>query len=324
MGILIGVDGGGTHSTAVAVAPDGRVLAVTYGEGLNHHNIGIPTARTRLAGMIRALRTQCGEPVVLGVCVGMSALDGPADEKTLRQFAVGELAGFPLDLQSDAYIALVGFAKGAPGLIVICGTGSMLLMVCERRRQYVSGGWGYLLQDAGSGYTLAREALLAVTAEADGVGPATALTADALDCFGAKTARGLIDVVYAPSFTPDRMAGFARCVLARAEQGEDAAAAQILRGNMERLAAQAACMMKKAPAVRRVGLYGGIFNHSAQARSLFAAALTRQCPEAEVCRLDCPPELGAVIHLLLREGEPDAQVLARMQKTYRGIYHGCH
>ena len=22
--------------------------------------------------------------------------------------------------------------------------------------------------------------------------------------------------------------------------------------------------------------------------------------------------------------EPDAQVLARMQKTYRGIYHGCH
>ena len=165
MGILIGVDGGGTHSTAVAVAPDGRVLAVTYGEGLNHHNIGIPTARTRLAGMIRALRTQCGEPVVLGVCVGMSALDGPADEKTLRQFAVGELAGFPLDLQSDAYIALVGFAKGAPGLIVICGTGSMLLMVDERRRQYVSGGWGYLLQDAGSGYTLAREALLALRLE---------------------------------------------------------------------------------------------------------------------------------------------------------------
>ena len=130
MGILIGVDGGGTHSTAVAVAPDGRVLAVTYGEGLNHHNIGIPTARTRLAGMIRALRTQCGEPVVLGVCVGMSAPGRAADEKTLRQFAVGELAGVSRWICSRTPILPCGaLPRAPPGLIVICGTGSMLLMV---------------------------------------------------------------------------------------------------------------------------------------------------------------------------------------------------
>ena len=116
--LLIGIDGGGTRSTAVAAYPDGRIAAVTKGGGLNYHHSGMETVRLRLESMVEALCRQCGCQAD-EICAGMSALDAPADEKTLSLFTTGALRQNQLDLQSDAYIALMGFTLGQPGVIVI-------------------------------------------------------------------------------------------------------------------------------------------------------------------------------------------------------------
>ena len=311
--ILIGIDGGGTHSTAVAAYPDGRIAAVTEGGGLNFHNSGVETVRGRLEAMVDDLCRQTGCEAE-EVCVGMAALDAPADEATTALFT-GKLTAAQLDLQSDAYIALMGFTLGKPGVIVICGTGSMLLMLDGQGHQRAAGGWGYLLGDAGSGYTLAREGLLAVINAVEGVGPATPLTEDALAYFGADAPRGLIDRIYAPEATTAWIAGFARHVLAHAHEGEETARA-ILERNMARLARSAAQLISSAPEAARVGLYGGIFGHSELARSLFAGALQRFSPGAEVCSPDYPPELGALIHLFRKRGTLDETVLTQMKATY--------
>ena len=317
MGLFIGIDGGGTHSTAAAAWPDGRVAAMTEGLGLNYHNVGAEIVRKRLEEMVQTLEAQAGAPAEK-ICVGMSALDGPADEATLALFASGSLSLTALDLQSDAYAALMGFTQGDPGMIVICGTGSMLLLVDEAGNQHVSGGWGYLLNDAGSGYTLAREGLLKVIDAAEGTGPSTPLTALALAYFGAAHPRGIIDRVYAPDFTPDKMAGFAPCVIAQAEQGEPGAL-DILTRNMEGLARQAARLFLKAPAARHVGLYGGIFAHSAMARRIFQTTLAELRPEAVVCDLQYPPELGAIIHLMRKAGTLNEASLRLLKETYEEI-----
>lgn len=316
-GLFIGIDGGGTHSTAVAAWPDGRVAAVAHGGGLNFHNVGMETVRLRMEDMVRELCEKAGAPAER-ICVGMSALDGPADANTLAMFTTGSIRPETLDLQSDAYVALMGFTRGEPGMIVICGTGSMLVLLDEAGQQYVSGGWGYLLGDAGSGYTLAREALLAVIAEADGVGPATPLTALALEYFGVSSPRMMIDKVYAPEWTPDKLAGFARFVIAQAEGGEPVAG-EILKRNMERLASLAAQLFKKAPDARQIGLYGGIFAHSSAARAAFCDALLALAPQAQVCALDYPPELGAIIHLMRREGMLSEEVLSQLKNTYEEV-----
>lgn len=312
--LLIGIDGGGTHSTAVAAYPDGRIAAVTEGGGLNFHNSGVETVRQRLEAMVEELCRQSGGEAE-AVCVGMSALDAPADAATTALFT-GMMTADQLDLQSDAYIALMGFTLGKPGVIVICGTGSMLLMLDGQGRQTAAGGWGYLLGDAGSGYTLAREGLLAVIDAVEGIGPATSLTADALAYFGADAPRALIDRIYATEATTAWIAGFARHVLQRAHEGEEAARA-ILQRNMERLARSAAQLIAAAPEATRVGLYGGIFGHSDLARELFAAELRRLSPEAAICTLDYPPELGALIHLFQRRGTLTEDVLTRMKSTYK-------
>ena len=312
--LLIGIDGGGTHSTAAAAWPDGRIAAVAYGDGLNYHHIGTEKVRLRMEDMVTELCRKAGAKRPL-VCVGMSALDAPADEATLARFTTGIFAPGQLDLQSDAYAALMGFTRGQPGMIVICGTGSMLLLLDEHGEQHVSGGWGYLLNDEGSSYTLAREALLAVIDAYEGLGEATALTAHALDYFGVASPRMIIDKIYAPDFTPDRLAGFARHVLAEAENGERTACA-ILGRTMPRLAAQAAQLMKGSPGANRVGLYGGVFTHSAAARACFTDTLCRLAPKAQICSLDYPPELGAIIHLMRREGLLCDSALALLKTTY--------
>jgi len=316
--ILIGIDGGGTHSTAVAAWPDGRIAAVVPGGGQNFYNDGMDVVRSRLWDMIARLKEKTGAETE-AVCVGLSALDGPADEATYSAFLKDDLKYETLDLQSDVYIALMGLTMGKPGVIVICGTGSMLLMVDGQGNQLVSGGWGYLLNDAGSGFTLAREALLASIDEIDGIGKKCSWTQELLEFFEVSDPRRLIDIIYAPDFTPDRLAGFARLLISRANDG-DADAREILERNMTRLALLAARLMDKAENVNLVGLYGGIFQHSELARELFGRTLKTERPDAQICLPEYPPELGAIIHLMKKNGTLTPEILLTLKNTYKEMH----
>ncbi len=316
-GIYIGIDGGGTHSSAAAVRPDGRFAAFVSGGGCNFHHAGVETVRRRIEEMVLALSEKARAPVAR-VCVGMSALDGPASPALLELFSSGPLLRGRLDLQSDAYAALMGFTRGGPGMIVLCGTGSMLLLMDEKGRQHVSGGWGYLLNDAGSAYSLARDALLAVAAEADGTGPATALTPIALRHFGVSAPRELIDKVYAPDCTPDRLADFAREVLTPTAL-LDGTARRILNENMAALALLAARLFQKAPGVNSLGMYGGIFAHSPQAREAFSASLRSRIPAVNIRRMEFSPEIGCVLHLFRQEGLLTEAVLETLRSTCKEV-----
>lgn len=318
-GILIGIDGGGTHSTAAAAWPDGRIAAAVSGGGLNFHNDGTDAVRSRLEDMIRRLENMAGAKAER-ICVGFSALDGPADEAVYSSFSEGALSREQLELQSDAFIALMGLTQGKPGVIVICGTGSMLLLVDEQGNQIVSGGWGYLLNDAGSGYTLAREAVLAAIDGWDGIGEPVCWAQDVLDFFGVSSPRALIDKIYAPDFSPDRMAGFARRLLAHAESGNEAAV-NIVRRNMARLARLTTSLSGKADGARLIGLYGGIFQHSALARNLYSQALHALLPDAQIVLPEYPPELGALIHLLKLKNTWSPEALEMLKISYKEYRH---
>lgn len=314
-GLIIGVDGGGTKTLAVAACADGTVVAAARGEGINYNNIGMARARETLYGVVSQLTHACG-CAYEEMCVGLSALDAAADEQTVRAFAGDRFAPEKLDLQSDAYTALLGFTLGQPGLIAICGTGSILLLLDREGRQQVGGGWGHLLSDAGSAHSLALDGLRAAIAAWEGLGPDTALSREATDHFALETPRSLIERVYAPDATPDRLAQFARCVLAQAEQG-DAVAAALVQSHMERMAAQAAALLKPHPGIRNVGLYGGVFLHSALARAKFSEALLADVPDVRIGLPEYPPEIGALFHCFLKRGPLEPRVLARLRESYR-------
>ena len=59
--------------------------------------------------------------------------------ETLTPLDIGEI-----EVVTDANIALYGATGGAPGLVVIAGTGSICCGINARRKRSCAGGWGVL------------------------------------------------------------------------------------------------------------------------------------------------------------------------------------
>lgn len=315
--LILGVDGGGTQTAVAAVRPDGTVVATATGDGVNYHNIGMEAARENLAAVVEAVLSRCGETAYDRLVLGMSALDHTADADTVRRFAGDRFDPARMDMFSDAYVALLGVTLGEPGMVVICGTGSMILLLDGEGRQHVRHGWGAVLGDAGSAYTLAVEGLRAAIRAWEDMGPATSLTAAAMAYYGLSAPRDLIERIYAPSPVSERIAQFARVVLREAEQG-DTVAAEIVRENLAYVARLSAKLLAAHPEAARIGLQGGVFLHNAWVRSAFKAALRACGVSAPIGLPAYPPEIGAALHCLKARGALTPAVLDRIRDTQAG------
>lgn len=301
--LYIGVDGGGTRTTALAVRPDGTVLSRITGPGLNWLNDGLETCVRRFGEMMSQLIPPEGGRETV-ICAGLAALDGPASPEILAAFQAVLPARCVLTLESDLSVALCALTAGEPGLMVVCGTGSMVLLRDSGGQEYAAGGWGWKVGDPGSGYALAREGLFQALFRLESESRETPLLAAALAFFAASDARSLLPLLYAPGAGPAALAAFGAEVVRLAESG-DREAMGILAGQMDQLASLAASLLRWAPeAISRVGLSGGVFQHSALARSLFSGSLSARCPGVRPRLPDHSPALGAAILAMLRDRIP--------------------
>jgi len=138
-----------------------------------------------------------------------------------------------IEVVTDADIALYGATDGAPGLVVIAGTGSICCGINARGKQLCAGGWGPIAGDEGAGAWIARRALRAVAYASDGRGPQTLLTEFACNYFHCSTADDLTTAIYAPTITNERIAGFGKDVVEAAKRKDEVAAQIIMEGGTE-------------------------------------------------------------------------------------------
>ena len=139
--VVIGLDAGGTHTRVICAATDGTVLGRANGRG------GSPThnhdARSQVHDTIVAALSRAGrEPDdVVALVAGMAGYDDESAEAWASDFtAVAGLHGRRIHL-NDAEVAHAGAFAGGPGIIVIAGTGSMILGVTETGQQVRSGAF---------------------------------------------------------------------------------------------------------------------------------------------------------------------------------------
>lgn len=176
MSLYIGIDGGGTRTTAVAIDGEGRELARLHG-GAGLVRSTDPTAgAAALADLAeRTLRAAGAAPPAVSICC---ALAGAGREKdrlalaaALQREAITERIRIVTDLDAAFHDA---FGNG-PGILLIAGTGSIAFGRTARGRTARVGGWGSLLGDEGSGYALGLAALRASLRAYDGRGEPTSL-----------------------------------------------------------------------------------------------------------------------------------------------------
>jgi len=159
MKYVIGIEGGGTKSRAAALSLGRKVLGRARGTGMNLQNTPEERLKETLSHLVERFRTRLGRPA--GLCAGLAGCDRKQDKQKLKGLLKKLFPGTPAIAESDARVALYGALEEEPGVLVISGTGSVAIGQDGQGKVARAGGWGYLLGDEGSGYSIGREALRA-------------------------------------------------------------------------------------------------------------------------------------------------------------------
>jgi N-acetylglucosamine kinase-like BadF-type ATPase len=232
--LVIGVDGGGTKTEAVILDSDFSVL----GEGRAGPSNPLRVGLTSAAGAVReAIDNACAAAKVRrtdleAAEIGLAGARRRELRERMREMFL-QLGIRDIEVVTDADIALYGATDGAPGLVVIAGTGSICCGINSRGKQVCAGGWGPVAGDEGAGAWIARRALRAVAHASDGRGPQTLLTEFACNYFHVSTADDLTTAIYAPTITNERIAGFGKDVVEAAKRKDNIAEEIIKEGGTE-------------------------------------------------------------------------------------------
>lgn len=288
---VIGLDAGGSKTAALARA--GGVTAEQTGEGANLQRDGLQRSADVLAHLVTDVLQALEHNGTGSICVGIAGGGRPADRTALAA-AIRERLGAPLatcslHVEHDAHIALAAAFEGASGMIVIAGTGSVVLARTEEGTLERAGGWGPRIGDEGSGTAVGAAGLAAVGDAFDG-GPPTTLRTRLAEVYGIEEPDDLIRAVYADAWT---MQDVAPLVVAEA-QGGDWACTRILKTQANALAQRAGWLVTRAdePIAPRVALLGGL-TEEAYYRESLTEALQRHLPRWEVVRPSRRPVEGA-------------------------------
>ncbi|MBR0509768.1 MAG: hypothetical protein IJJ85_06585 [Clostridia bacterium] len=288
---FLGLDGGGSGSTAVLCDETGAVVRRAKGGGLNFLGIGMDAARENLRALVSDV-TEGSAYAVAAAGIGCAALDGIADEKLTEALCGGTVPCKAICLDSDVSMALFAVKERGCAAAAICGTGSMAAGRLPDGTVIHTGGWGARLGDEGSGYRLSVEAVRAALSYADGVGEHTALYDAVMDFFRCRTKGELIARFYDPPVSTREVAAFAPVFFGIAAKG-DHAANTILNCQVLSFTDTVSALMRRLPQGTPLGVWGGIFEHHAPFRDLFIQTLSSRFPQTEVSLLPCAPEVAA-------------------------------
>lgn len=259
---VVGVDGGGTKTQAIILDSNQRVIGEGRAGPSNPMRVGIASAATAVREAIdkACVMAKIRRDDLLAAEIGLAGARRRELRERMRE-ALSTLGIADIEIATDADIALYGATDGAPGVVVIAGTGSICCGINARGKKVCAGGWGPIAGDEGGGAWIARRALRGVAHASDGRGPKTLLTELACTYFRVSSPDDLVTAIYAPSITNERLAGFGKDVIEAAKQKDPVAQAIIEEGGAE-LALAANTVIKNLQMERerfQIAHVGGVF-----------------------------------------------------------------
>lgn len=354
--VVLGIDGGGTHTRAAIVDGTGRVLGIGLGGPSNLHVSGREAVRGAIADAVAAAREAAGlgahrpmsrasdahtpSSLAFGAhesadheapdhatgahqfdaaFLGHAGVVTPRDHEEIRSIA-RELSLAPdatVGVDHDLRIALAGGLAGAPGIVLIAGTGSSCYGRTAEGASWRAGGWGPLLDDPGSGYWLGVRGMAAVGRGIDGRGPETSLQRRLPAALGVADAEELLRLTGPGGLTRERIAELAPVVLDAADEGDGAASAIVAEGIDElalMVSAVATRLWRGTDAV--LAMTGGLTSRPSF-REALELAIRRRAPGVRPVASRLPPVLGAAALALESIGALSDQVAASLEKHAR-------
>jgi len=164
----IGIDSGGTKCDLVIINSNNSVLfnesTKAFHYSIHGTEIISENISKYLASLLKAKRFD--QKKCSGICIGLAGAREEIDKKSLERAFKRKLHFNKIDIETDTMTGLYGAFEDRDGIILISGTGSVLFGK-SNSKIYRVGGWGRIIGDYGSGYTIGKEALKEVVKEYD-------------------------------------------------------------------------------------------------------------------------------------------------------------
>ena len=291
MKYYLGIDGGGTRTTAAVSDGDGKILFKAVGKSINFYSVGMEKARENLKDVINNIYKNIGKIEFESAFIGCSALDNEASNETITALCDGVIRAKKIGMNSDVFVALASSGEDKCRIVAICGTGSIVTGVDEKGNVKTKGGWGHIFGDEGSAYSIAVNALKASAMLYD-EGKNTTLVKKAEAFFGVENFRDAIDKIYSPETTKDIIASFSAKVAEIAE--EDFVAETVIINEAHFFAKTVLALLNEMKNCTILSLYGGVFQNNELFRNSFIDDIREFHSDLKIEMLTLPPEEGAL------------------------------
>ncbi|MGL4861907.1 MAG: N-acetylglucosamine kinase, partial [Cetobacterium sp.] len=147
MEYILGVDGGGTKTTATLYNDKMEVLGHFLGGPMNLQVVSRDKVKEVFENMLNHFNLEAKS-----VKIGVGAAGAGRLEDVEKLKSILKDIGFKkYSVSSDAHIGLLAIHGKSDGMMIISGTGSIGFAVKDSIL-YRKGGWGHVLGDEGSGY----------------------------------------------------------------------------------------------------------------------------------------------------------------------------
>jgi len=295
---LLAIDGGGTGTRVFLLYEDGRVIARGDSGPSNFHNAGEQEAVDHICQAVRRAFSSLGKSPsqVAGVFAGLAAMKSSADRARMTAALESRGLAVPgsLVVQSDVFNAHAGGFAGAPGIVVIAGTGSFCFGRDSLNQTSACGGWGWFLGDEGAAFGLGADALRRAVRAADGREAGSALLASALSFFQITDPDEIPARLYSGGNRTPAVAAFAEVVIQLAREG-DAGALGVLEKGVQHLAELVAVVDSQLqfPEGAEVVLLGGCARSGAPYQPLLEQTIRYRCPGIRLVEPRGDSEFGA-------------------------------
>jgi glucosamine kinase len=257
MGLVVGLDAGGTSTRALVLDLDGNRLGTGLAGGANPNSHPPEHAAAQITSALRValegLDTGKVQSGVLGIA-GMSKLTDPAVAALFEAAWRDAGLGCPVRVVTDCEAAFAAGTAEPDGTVLVAGTGSIAARIRGHRLVRTTGGHGWLLGDEGSAFWLGREAVRVTLRALETSGEVSGIARAVLRRASATTRSELITAVNAAP--PVRLAELAPLVTAAFAAG-DALASSIV-ADAARLLADLAMQAREPDETTPVVLVGSL------------------------------------------------------------------
>lgn len=225
---ILGIDGGGTRTTACLADLEGRIVQEYLTGSSNYKSVGINNVRDNINNAVLGVINKSGEEdkiIIESACFGIAGNDTDNDLAIYKKIIFNKRLDAFLDprktkICNDSRIGLEAGSISENRIMIICGTGSNCFGINRFGKEAYAGGWDYILGDEGSGYDIAIKALRAVMKSYDGSGKKTILNKKILKYLGLNSELEIVEWIYKKDISKEIISDIARVVCSSSNLGD--------------------------------------------------------------------------------------------------------